>query len=348
MNGFNIQEGEFIIFSIYNVIYKMFQRGQIFSSFKMPQVRPALQLFVLLFQICATLLAWFLWLLNLIWGLLTVFGSPRLLLASMLRPREYGEFTMNLFESIHAALLILIPNRSQPELIESNYVPQRPQTPEQKKTRWFFLNGVCTDGDSGGLNINRLQTVFDVPVTYIHNPSNSIWLDLFECVMEKLFNVRFDISAFALYHILPVLNDANVDKVILITHSQGTIIGAHLLQDLKHICPQLLKKLELYQFANCASYMRYQQVDGVNQPYMESIGNLHDPVASLGMFSMPAFHYVIQGPKYVNREKRGHLLDVSYLDRWGFEEQYTLMIEPGVELPPGTRQTSKLYDYVRR
>jgi hypothetical protein len=282
-----------------------------------------------------------LYLLKLLCDLLTIFGSPREIIAAFFDEQDYSEFTMSVVKDLKSMKEIFIPNLSSPEVL----ISKKKAKEGQEKTRWYYLNGICTSKYSCLTNISRLEGLFDVPVTGIHNPSNSFLLDLFECASEKLFGVRFRISAFALRELYHTLRDVDIEKVVLVTHSQGTIIGAHLLEDLGNLEPTFLKKLEIYQFANCCSTMRYTALpDRSTVPYMESIGNRRDTVAELGMFAPVAFHCHIDGPKYVNDRKDGHLLDICYLDQWDRVTEYTLA-NPET-MPPDTKRVSKLYEYL--
>ena len=78
------------------------------------------------------------------------------------------------------------------------------------------------------------------------------------------------------------------------------------------------RKLEVYCFANCANTMPYYRPPTYDQPpipWIESFGNQHDVVARLGMLAPNAakWQIAIDGPRYVDRDAWGHLLNQHYL-----------------------------------
>ncbi|MEJ2669173.1 MAG: hypothetical protein P8077_02570 [Gammaproteobacteria bacterium] len=95
---------------------------------------------------------------------------------------------------------------------------------------------------------------------------------------------------------------------------------------LKAATKTVVKKLELYMFANAATRMRYlYQDEQAWFPHIESFANHHDIVARLGVLALDELHAQnllhIDGPLFtVNRY--GHLLNNHYL--YGLKrDQYT-------------------------
>jgi len=103
---------------------------------------------------------------------------------------------------------------------------------------WFFINGIATNEDVAKLKSAYLAHLFHRPVTVIQNATNSLALDLFECVIGKGFTRRPDAADRlsmtepawrATAAILEALNADCTRRVVVIAHSQGTIIMANVL-----------------------------------------------------------------------------------------------------------------------
>lgn len=101
--------------------------------------------------------------------------------------------------------------------------------------QWFFINGIATNSDVIKINSTYLANLFHRPMTVVHNATCSFLLDMHECVMGKGFQDREDgiitESAWrATAAILSALNSESVRHVVVIAHSQGTIITANVLR----------------------------------------------------------------------------------------------------------------------
>jgi hypothetical protein len=217
---------------------------------------------------------------------------------------------------------------------------------------WFFINGILTNQDVARINAAYLVELFQRPVRVMWNSTDGLLVDLLECASEKLGATGEDVdSAFPV--LLQALADPAKRRVVLISHSQGTLITAVLLrliravhlqtltgtpgvltgQDRELICrqaaaaglrvdpahvvpigPDELATLELYCFANCATEMRYIDRER-SLPRIESYGNEHDLVARLGMLApYPRRRRIeIDGPRFRRDGAWGHLLDAHYL-----------------------------------
>ncbi|AZZ95194.1 hypothetical protein EUZ85_01620 [Hahella sp. KA22] len=249
--------------------------------------------------------------------------------------------------------------------------------------RWFFLNGILTNKPIAELNSQLISQMFQRPVTVIHNQTSSFLLDLFQCAVGKSFKIDPDLEipqamtepdVKATIALLEAMKNPALDRVVLLCHSQGTIIAANVLraisralkalQKLKdnpecndwanlefidrlalaHLTPdqfglmdksgfnayaiKLLKKLEVYTFANCANTMTYiakvnmpiEMGGGVTAlPYIENFANQYDLVARLGVISplreAGSSIIDIDGPLYLRTDidAWGHLLNQHYL-----------------------------------
>ncbi|MFC3153421.1 hypothetical protein ACFOEK_20440 [Litoribrevibacter euphylliae] len=244
---------------------------------------------------------------------------------------------------------------------------------------WFFLNGIATNQAVAEMNSALISELFLRPVTVIHNQTDSVALDLLQCAIGKSFKTDPSLDESqtmtepaikATVAILEALKDPARSKVVLLCHSQGTIIAANVLRALQRCLSnikrltkepdakpkllldvidelalnilytdylkqcdcaavdqnltELLRKLEVYTFANCADKMNYitqvHDASGklIGLPYIENFANEFDLVARLGVLSplKGQEDYVeIDGPIY---EKKGllawgHLLNQHYL-----------------------------------
>lgn len=198
---------------------------------------------------------------------------------------------------------------------------------------WFFINGILTNDAVAQINAAYLAYLFHRPLTLIQNSTDSFALDLFECAIGKewFLNTESVVKAF------PPIYDAlksDKEKVVVIAHSQGTIIIARVLRllaaitrpprarragvaaqvyappefvypeqealdlgDFEPLQPDELAKLEVYCFANCANRMSYWKPPRRGSPpvpWIESFGNANDLVARLGMLNPRPAHWGIR------------------------------------------------------
>ena len=179
---------------------------------------------------------------------------------------------------------------------------------DPSRTKWFFLNGICTDKQVWQINADLISKMFGVPVHSMHNPTNGLILDLAECVFGRTFDMM-DATTKHLYHTLKkaLLEE---EKVVVLAHSQGGIIVANILTAILHdkdvsdkIC-----KLEVYTFASASDDMP------TGEYYCEHYANTLDYVARIGILEYKDEMY---GTLYT-RFAGGHLLNIHYLN--AFEE----------------------------
>jgi hypothetical protein len=214
---------------------------------------------------------------------------------------------------------------------------------------WFFINGILTDSGMAGWNADYLARIFHRSFTIVQNATDGPLADLLECADEKAFGMNGEPVDVAFPEIHRALKDPTKDRVIIIAHSQGTLIAAVLVRllrlvyarageviseakqaeeldalrrtgvtldpdDFEDVTSDELRRLEIYCFANCATEMRYVDPDRA-LPWIESLGNEHDLVARLGMLApdVAAENIAIDGPLWVRRGGWGHLLNHHYL-----------------------------------
>jgi hypothetical protein len=214
---------------------------------------------------------------------------------------------------------------------------------------WFFINGILTNQAMATWNADYLAFMFGRPFTIIQNATDGPVADLFECAYEKAFGMNGEPVNVGFPVIHRALKDPAKDRIVIIAHSQGTLISGVMLRllrliyadrddhmssaeqsreraalqragvtlspdDLEDVTREELARLEIYCFANCASEMRY--VDPERQlPWIESLGNEHDLVARLGMLApnLASERIHIDGPMWIRHDAWGHLLNAHYL-----------------------------------
>src|SRR5690554_1335654 len=105
--------------------------------------------------------------------------------------------------------------------------------------RWFFINGVATTLDVAKMNTELLSQMFYQPITGIYNSTNSLLVDLIECALDKRFKLVPDLNDqttmtrptyAAAQAIFTALRDPQIERVVVIGHSQGTLIAANVVR----------------------------------------------------------------------------------------------------------------------
>ncbi|CAN0368202.1 unnamed protein product [Pylaiella littoralis] len=181
---------------------------------------------------------------------------------------------------------------------------------------FFYVNGICTTHRMALATGAELSEMFNKNVTVVHNPTDSALMDLAECIIGKLWTgqsfATSKPSSLLLDKLLKTLKDTTIPKVVLVAHSQGTIIASDVLGRLWNAVA--MEKLEMYNLANAAHWM--DQRDGY--PYIESLCNQRDSVAMLGANApervKKMWNIDIAGPVlYPSTSRWGHMISAHYL-----------------------------------
>ncbi|MGE5601565.1 MAG: hypothetical protein ACM30E_00850 [Nitrososphaerales archaeon] len=104
------------------------------------------------------------------------------------------------------------------------------------REKWFFINGILTNGDVAQLNAACISYLFHRPVTLVQNATDGAVMDLFECALGKEWyrnTSNTEAARIAFPAIYDALTDPDKDKVVVICHSQGTIIMSVVLHALQ-------------------------------------------------------------------------------------------------------------------
>jgi pimeloyl-ACP methyl ester carboxylesterase len=134
-----------------------------------------------------------------------------------------------------SGLGLAIPGRWLARLKSEPLDPVPGPVGPNRDERWFFVNGICSDARIARLNAALLTKVFHRPVTVLYNATEGVWLDLIECAFGKAWDAVTDAASANVGELLDALCDPNTRRVVLIAHSQGTIVAAVLLKVLEEI-----------------------------------------------------------------------------------------------------------------
>jgi hypothetical protein len=215
---------------------------------------------------------------------------------------------------------------------------------------WFLVNGIMTNDVMAQMNAAFVSYLFHRPVTLIQNSTDSFFYDLAQCMVGKAWRQATEPAIKAFPVIYDALQNPHKRRVVILAHSQGTIIMSNVLRLLyakvsvpmealsatSHAPPEFilqdesefdlgdfaelplknLTKLEVYCFATCADQFTYfDSAAGIKQPYIEHFGNENDLVARLGMISprLGDMPLNVEGQCYVRPGSWGHFLNEHYL-----------------------------------
>ena len=185
---------------------------------------------------------------------------------------------------------------------------------------FIFINGVLGTEKLVNYSKLKLELLLDKPINVLFNASDTLIIDLIEALIGKNTEQLTEASTIALYTICSKLLDENINKLIIIAYSQGTIIIAKVLNSLHKLGlnkEKYLSKLEIYCFSNCASNMKYLNN---NLPYMEHFANENDFVAKLGCNCPKKIQNLISidGKIFINKNGTGHMLNSHYLNNFSY------------------------------
>ena len=196
------------------------------------------------------------------------------------------------------------------------------QIQSSNKEYFLFVNGILTNRDIVSKNINALKIMLNRPIHCVFNNTDSFIFDVIESAIGKQTNDLTEASFITLSVISKILLNKDIDKLVIICHSQGTIIVSQVMRYLHNFGldkEDYLKKIEIYAFANCSSNMKYI----INEyPYMEHFANEHDLVGKMGCNHDEDINHLIDidGNIYINKGAYGHYLYPHYL--FNFKNNY--------------------------
>ena len=187
----------------------------------------------------------------------------------------------------------------------------------------IFVNGILSNRTVVEMNRKTLQNMFHRPVNVLHNATDSIVSDLFECAVGKFHSDLTEASSVALHVVCNKLLDPKIKKLVVLCHSQGTIVVANVMRHL-HVLGldklEFMEQMEVFTFACCASNMKYVHPKQ-KLPYMEHFANTNDIVARLGSNCAQDVRELISidGTLFL-ANRSGHLFNAHYMD--GFKKYF--------------------------
>jgi hypothetical protein len=95
---------------------------------------------------------------------------------------------------------------------------------------WFLINGIMTNDSLAQLNAAYVSYLFHRPVTLVQNATNSFSIDMLQCMIGKEWAATTEPAMKAFPILYDALKSPHKRKVVIIAHSQGTIIMATLLR----------------------------------------------------------------------------------------------------------------------
>lgn len=177
---------------------------------------------------------------------------------------------------------------------------------------WFYINGVVTDHWIAQINAEYLAELFHRPIHILHNPTDGLHRDLIECIRGRTMQDSTNVAERVLDELKKHLargKGKGRKKIVILAHSQGTIITSEVLKRVQGE-KRLLSRMEVFNFAFCANEF---PEDGVR--LVEHFANENDFVALLSLHPQPpSIPYKVPGRIYVKAGAWGHLLNAHYLD----------------------------------
>lgn len=172
---------------------------------------------------------------------------------------------------------------------------------------WYYINGMVINDVLIKYNARYLNKLFNRRVTVLHNPTHGFMHDLAESISGRVGLFRTQPEIMVADYLSQALRVYPTSKVVVLCHSQGTIITSGAIRRLIKTNNEDLQRMEVYTFAFCAN--AFPQNDQ-GYPYVEHFANKKDFVARLG--AVPVNKFKIPGDIYTT-EWSGHLFNAHYL-----------------------------------
>jgi len=220
----------------------------------------------------------------------------------------------------------------------------------EKKEVWIEVNGVCTDREFQESNGKHIAAIFQREIKLFWNPTQGLLFDLIECMMGRTFNGLTLVGKKLGMILEEELKRNDIEKVVLIAHSQGAIIASNAIAKLISHKVKEIDKLEVYTFGSAAeSFSETHNSSGLKAPYYEHFANTGDFVAKIGVL-----HWMFTNYKNRNRyrypgrlyvaKRRGHLLSEHYLSplmRRAYNQTESQDVKEPIEF-----KNSRIYSYM--
>lgn len=189
-----------------------------------------------------------------------------------------------------------------------------PRRVEEPKVVWFYLNGAATSLAVAQLQAEELARLFARRIRLLHNPTQGLARDLWDTFAARTLRKDGHLSRQACYRVQEALE--NNDRVVLLCHSQGSIIASYVVRKLLRFAStrHLLSKLEVYSIGGVADSFEIDErqtfSEGRAVPYVEHFANGRDFFCRVGILS----HLNSSaGVVFCDDRKTGHLLNQHFL-----------------------------------
>lgn len=123
------------------------------------------------------------------------------------------------------------------------YRPARPLPDPSPDQAWFFINGICADRQVLMLNAAYLTELFRRPLTLLHDATCSLLSDLYACAFGKGSDGVCEAARMAFAPIYVALKEPRCKRVVLLAHSQGSVVTSVLLWLLRGLYPPTAEEL---------------------------------------------------------------------------------------------------------
>lgn len=166
----------------------------------------------------------------------------------------------------------------------------------------IFINGICSSLDIAKYQTTVLSELLNRDVELIHNKTDGLLVDLFECTQDRMKNETSKASLETATIILEKV--ANNEEVIIIGYSQGTIITSKAVEIVNRVLDEKSKKkIKVFNFASAAKNYK------VNGIHTEHFINEEDPICHIGYIE---HRNDIDGNAFYKKAS-GHLLIADYI-----------------------------------
>lgn len=92
-----------------------------------------------------------------------------------------------------------------------------------EKERWLFLSGILSTGSDVQKNVDAIAKLFGRPVLGIHSKTHGLVADMIECLVQRSFAYSTRNGRVAYEAVRACITDEDVERVVIIAHSQGGI-----------------------------------------------------------------------------------------------------------------------------
>ncbi|KAI4272954.1 MAG: hypothetical protein L6R38_006467 [Xanthoria sp. 2 TBL-2021] len=227
--------------------------------------------------------------------------------------------------------LIAWPTQGPRILYSAEDTAIAPTTDLHPHERWVFINGICTGSSGLQANIDRLSHLFGRQVLGIHNQSWGLFGDLLECLLQRCLDYKTLDARVACEIVKEYLVDKEVEKLVLLAHSQGGIIASMVVDAMLMELPaDVMGKLEIYTFGSAASHFHNPPTSSLEAnsssssssaqttaiPYIEHYANEYDMVPRWGVLyaTCKLLNNRYAGNVFIRDQATGHMFVDHYLD----------------------------------